>query len=175
MKHTFSESVIYELPVGREAWWGGWQTNGIVYYRTGLPLTITQTQGVQSTGTATGRTASATAWRPTRRSLSGSTRRVRVADRHSPAPTVTRAAASCADRSSSTSTSRSSRARRSASCDTEFRVEAFNVLNHAQFGNPNTTFGNAAFGQITAMLANPSCALCGTTERNIQVAFKIKF
>jgi len=25
------------------------------------------------------------------------------------------------------------------------------------------------------MLANPSCALCGTTERNIQVAFKIKF
>ena len=43
--------MIYELPVGREAWWGGWQTNGIVYYRTGLPLTITQTQGVQSTGT----------------------------------------------------------------------------------------------------------------------------
>ena len=62
-----------------------------------------------------------------------------------------------------------------AKLDTELRLEAFNVLNHAQFASPNTTFGNAAFGQITAMLQNPSCALCGTTERNIQIAFKIKF
>ena len=27
---------------------------------------------------------------------------------------------------------------------TEIRVEAFNVLNHPQFANPNTTIGNAA-------------------------------
>jgi len=25
------------------------------------------------------------------------------------------------------------------------------------------------------MLANPSCSLCGTTERNVQLAFKVKF
>ena len=34
VKHTLSSSVIYELPFGRDDWWGGWQTNGILY----LPL-----------------------------------------------------------------------------------------------------------------------------------------
>ena len=57
----------------------------------------------------------------------------------------------------------------------ELRIEAFNIFNHPQFGNPNTTFGNAAFGQITSTLANASCALCGTTERQVQVAMKLKF
>ena len=58
---------------------------------------------------------------------------------------------------------------------TEIRIEAFNLLNHAQFANPNTTFGNAAFGQITAMLSSPSCSLCGTTERQVQIGVKVKF
>jgi hypothetical protein len=30
-------------------------------------------------------------------------------------------------------------------------------------------------GTISAMLANPACALCGTTERQIQVAAKVTF
>ena len=59
--------------------------------------------------------------------------------------------------------------------NTEFRVEAFNLLNHPQFAQPNGTLGNPLFGQITAMLPNPSCALCGTTERNIQLAMKVTF
>ena len=57
----------------------------------------------------------------------------------------------------------------------ELRAEAFNILNHAQFQLPNRTIGNAAVATITAMLQNPACALCGTTERNIQFAAKITF
>ena len=49
--HVQSDRDLRVCPSAATTWWGGWQTNGIVYYRTGLPLTITQTQGVQSTGT----------------------------------------------------------------------------------------------------------------------------
>jgi hypothetical protein len=58
---------------------------------------------------------------------------------------------------------------------TEFRLEAFNLLNHPQFANPNTTFDNAAGGTITAMLSSPSCSLCGTTERQVQLGVKVRF
>jgi Carboxypeptidase regulatory-like domain len=175
VKHTLSSSIIYELPWGRDDWWGGWQTNGILYLRSGLPLTITQTQGVQSTGTGN---------RPNR-----------VGDGLAADPTINQwfdpsAFVSPADTTGTYGDSGRGILRgpgqfnidfsvikgtKIGKIDTEFRVEAFNVLNHPQFGQPNTTFGNAAFGQITTMLANPSCALCGTTERNVQIAFKVKF
>jgi hypothetical protein len=37
----------------------------------------------------------------------------------------------------------------------EFRAEAFNLFNRVQFGSPNTSVGNAQFGQITTDLNTP--------------------
>ena len=54
-------------------------------------------------------------------------------------------------------------------------MEAFNILNHPAFADPNLTFGTSAFGTIIAMLPNPACATCGTTERQIQLSMKLKF
>jgi hypothetical protein len=173
--HTLSSSVIYELPFGRDSWWGGWQTNGILYLRSGLPITITQTQGVQSTGTGNrpNRIGHGLADDPT------------IAQWFNPAHFQSPADLTGTYGDSGRGILRGPgqfnidfsviKGTRIGKIDTEFRVEAFNLLNHPQFGQPNATFGNAAFGQITTMLANPSCALCGTTERNVQVAFKIKF
>jgi hypothetical protein len=50
----------------------------------------------------------------------------------------------------------------------EFRTEAFNVLNTAQFTNPTASLGNAAFGTIssTANAYNP---------RVLQFAARLKF
>jgi outer membrane receptor protein involved in Fe transport len=37
----------------------------------------------------------------------------------------------------------------------DFRVEAFNIFNRAQFGSPNSSVGNPQFGQITSQYNNP--------------------
>jgi hypothetical protein len=49
-----------------------------------------------------------------------------------------------------------------------FRAEAFNVLNHAQFGKPNTSPASGTFGQITSVNSN-------NPSRIIQLALRFDF
>jgi hypothetical protein len=57
----------------------------------------------------------------------------------------------------------------------ELRIEAFNLFNHPQFAQPNPVLGSAGFGSISAMLSNPACASCGTTERQVQLGLVLRF
>ena len=50
----------------------------------------------------------------------------------------------------------------------QLRAEIYNVFNRANFANPNTSFGAAAFGRITALAA-------GSNMRRIQLGAKIVF
>ena len=173
--HTFSSSWIYELPWARNKLYGGWQVSGILLLRGGLPLTVTQAQGVQSTGTGN---------RPNR-----------VCDGRLSNPTIdhwfdTSCFVSPADVTGTYGDAGRGIIRGPGAFNidasvikntkigrytTEFRVEAFNLLNHPQFANPNTQIGNAAVGTISAMLSSPSCSLCGTTERQVQLGLKVRF
>jgi hypothetical protein len=52
------------------------------------------------------------------------------------------------------------------SAGVDFRIEAFNLFNHPQFGNPATTETAGNFGQVTSMSVNP---------RVLQLALKYSF
>jgi hypothetical protein len=48
----------------------------------------------------------------------------------------------------------------------EFRVEMFNAFNHPQFSNPDNSFSDSSFGQISSTSVNP---------RIVQLALKLNF
>ena len=50
----------------------------------------------------------------------------------------------------------------------QLRAEVYNLFNRANFANPNTSFGSAAFGQVTALAT-------GATMRRIQLGGKLIF
>jgi len=176
VRHTFSSNWIYELPWAPAEWYGGWQVGGIVYARSGLPITITQTQSMLSTGITNNRPNT-------------------ICDPVNSDATIgqwfnTACFAQVADTTGTFgATGRNSvRGPGQFNVDaslikntkfgrvmSELRLEIFNLFNNPQFANPNGVLGNPAFGTISAMLASPSCALCGTTERQMQVAVKLKF
>jgi hypothetical protein len=175
IKHTFNSSWVYEEPWWRGQWYGGWQLSGIFLWRGGLPLTVTQTQGVQSTGTGNrpNRICSGVLANPTIDHWFDTSCFVPTTDATATYGNsgrgIIRGPGSVNLDASLIKNTNFGR------LHTEFRVEAFNVLNHPQFANPNTTIGNAAVGTISAMLSSPSCSLCGTTARQVQLGLKVKF
>jgi hypothetical protein len=58
---------------------------------------------------------------------------------------------------------------------TDFRAEAFNAANRAQFGDPNGSLDNlATFGHITTTVNNGSATGSGT-PREFQFSLRLKF
>jgi Carboxypeptidase regulatory-like domain len=173
--HTLSSSWVYEFPWHRADWYGGWQVSGIMLVRGGLPLTVTQAQGVASTGTGNrpNRVCDGALDNPTIDHWFDTSCFVAVADATGTygdaGRNIIRGPGSFNIDASLIKNTKIGHA------TTEIRIEAFNVLNHPQFGNPNTTIGNAAVGTISAMLSSPSCSLCGTTERQVQIGLKVRF
>jgi hypothetical protein len=176
IKHTFVSNAVYALPWAKNHALGGWQVSGILYLRSGRALTITQQQGVQSTGTGNRPDTISNDFYPADQSISNWfnpeawQRTVDLTGTYG--NTGRNTVRGPGQFNIDLSVIKMTKIGRTT---LELRAEAFNLLNHAQFADPNTSFGNAAFGTITSMLPNPACALCGTTERNVQISAKLRF
>ena len=163
--HIFASGVVYELPFGRGrarslAGWqdllaGGWQLAGIVRLQSGSPIVVTQATnlnafagyGIQrpnrtadptlpSDQRTTGRYFNTAAFGQAPQFAIGNSSR-------NPAPGPGYRGADVMVGKTFALTER---------FRTEFRAEAFNVTNTPPLGNPNGSFGNAAFGSITTAL-----------------------
>ncbi len=56
----------------------------------------------------------------------------------------------------------------------EFRLEAFNVFNHAEFANPDTNLDDGTFGQITSTTIGTGITAT-QTQRIVQLAGRLTF
>jgi hypothetical protein len=174
--HTFSSNWIYELPWGENRMWGGWQVSGILYLRSGIPVQITQSQSMLSTGITNNRPnqiCDPTLSNPTADMWFNTACFQQVADTtgtfgNTGRNSVRGPGLKNVDMSLIKNT-------KFGGVSSELRLEVFNLFNFVQFNNPNGQLGNAAFGTISSIVASPSCATCGTTERQIQLAVKLKF
>ncbi len=176
--HSFSYSFGYELPVGKgkrllpgtgrvvNGLIGGWQLQGILIFRSGVPFTVTMSRDVANTGV-------------------GGQRPNRIASGKLDQPTLTRwfdpgAFAAAPNftygnsglrilspdilRTADFSLFKQFQIRESSRL--QFRVEAFNLPNTPSFAPPNATLDTATVGRVTST---------STAPRQMQVAVKYNF
>ena len=174
--HTFSSNWIYELPWAAQKAYGGWQLSGILYLRSGLPITITQSQSMLSTGITNNRPNT-------------------ICDPTLDNPTIDRwFNTSCFQQVADTTGTFGNTGRNTVRGPGDFNVD-FSLIKNTKFGNvgselrlrdlqpaqpsavrePQRAARQRRLRYRSAMLASPSCALCGTTERQMQLAVKLKF
>jgi hypothetical protein len=178
--HSYVQSFVYQLPVGPEGRWlrtglaswilGGWQLSGIFTAQSGLPINFTysaatlrapgNTQRPDASGKpkVLGGIGANELWFDTSvfsappPNTFGNVKRNDLLD----GPAYVNLDASLAKWFQIKSDVKA-----------EFRIDAFNATNRAQFDRPNGEFGNARFGQITTTQAN--------TERIIRFGLRVLF
>lgn len=179
VRHTWTSSWSYEMPFGQgklfslgqlvNKFIGGWQINGILLLRSGLPFTVTQQQRLLSTGTdnrpdriGTGKLDHRTpdrwfdlnAFVPTR----DNTGTYGNAGRN-----ILRAPGQA---NLDISVVKITRFRER--FEHQLKVEFFNAFNHPQLAAPGATIGTASAGVISSLLFN-------TPMRQVQIAMKLSF
>jgi hypothetical protein len=196
VRHTFTADTVYELPFGKRrrylnqggftnAVLGGWQFSGIETFRTGLPVNVVLTRSASSVpdGNSDEHDAS-----PVQRpnlvpgvSLIPSGGQT-IGNWINPAAFATPANGAWGDagrnlirgpRFWQADIGLNKKFPLTERFSMDFRAEAFNVLNRAQFGNPSGTLSSPSFGQITTTVN--SGATGGGTPREFQFSLRLSY
>jgi len=153
--HILSSGLVYELPFGRGRFLGGWQIAALVRRQSGSPVAVTQATnlnafagfGIQRPNRVgnptlpgdqrtTGRYFNTAAFAGAPQfTIGSSSRNPVVGPGYAAADVMIGKTFGLTER-----------------LKAEFRAEAFNVMNTPPLGNPNGSFGTAAFGSITTAL-----------------------
>jgi hypothetical protein len=173
VRHRFTAAYVYDLPFGRNRWWGGWQTNGVWTFASGRPFTVTLLPDLDQSNT--GRTSYG---------FGANDRPLRVADGRLIEPAVERWFDTSAFRLQPFGTLGNSGRNildgpgfatinlslvkntiLREGTTVQFRAEAFNAGNRANFDLPNSVFGSGTFGRI----------LSSGAPRHLQLGLKLLF
>jgi hypothetical protein len=181
IRHSLVSSVIYDLPFGKGKRWlnsegpiswivGNWQLNSVVTFRTGAPYTLGTTQCVGTFGTCQ---PDVLPGKDPKNAPAGGRRPEEWFD--------TSAVVAPAPGTPGTLGVESNNRPGQRNVDlslfkdfpfterfkVQFRAETFNLANTPQWGIPDLTQGDAAFGQITTTQPN--------TQRHVQFALRFMF
>jgi Carboxypeptidase regulatory-like domain/TonB dependent receptor len=192
VRHSFTSSAIYQLPFGPERKYlagsgvagkvlGGWELSGIGTARTGVPVNVTVSRSANALpdGNSTS---------PQRPDLVPGVSLVPTGGQ-TPGNWINPAAFAIPANGTwgnagrnlvrapglwQIDTALTKRNRISEQVGLEFRAEAFNLLNHSQFGLPNANFSAlGSFGRITQPL---NSGATGTgTPRQLQLMLRLSF
>jgi outer membrane receptor protein involved in Fe transport len=176
--HILTWATIWELPVGRGKRWlnegaaswilGNWQLNWMLLARSGQPMTVTATGDPANLGFSGYSRASLVSGanpeldNPTADKWFNTAAFVAPVNAFGNSPRSVLRAPGFWNVDMSLQKNLPIGANREA----QIRLEAFNVFNHINEGNPNTEVGNANFGRITSMSSSP---------RQLQLSLRLVF
>jgi hypothetical protein len=173
-RHRLSWQWLWNLPLDHGRWQGGWSLASVARLRTGIPETVLIGTNTYGDGNLVNQRPNAVAgvdpYGPNR-----STSWFNPAAFAMPVPgtfgnlgrnTVYGPGLVQVD------VSINKEIRVHEKCGAQVRVEAFNILNHPNFGQPNAIFGTAAFGRTLATVGK---TIGPGTARQIQVAIRLSF
>lgn len=177
IRQTFTANSVYQLPFARKRWYGGWDLSGLVTARTGRPFSVTvnrssgnvpsgQTQNQRAdyiggdayaANPGPGMWLNAKAFAVPANGAYGTAGRNRFIG-----PNLWQADLAMAKRFAI-----------GEKVGLDFRAEAFNLFNRAQYGEPVANLSTSTFGQIL-VTANDGATGTGTS-RQLQFMLRLSF